>query len=211
MDKWKIVLIIALIACLAGYGIYQQSSKLSADMPAVPANPNETPQSSEERQAKLQKLVGTQPRSWSIPAANWANTPQPITLDDLKGHITVIEFWRSGCPHCEEAVPFMNELYSRYKSRGVKMVTFQSPGLVDNPDNPENNWTEVQNWIKEHAITYPVAFDEGSKLRKSYGVDLYPMVFLLDRKGKIAYANTGHDLKKERLLMDALNKELKRK
>ncbi len=188
MDKWKIIIIVALLAGLGGYGFYQQSASQAPPPPDPSTAPKEPPANE-----KINKMKGQVPPAWDIPANLWVNTKAPISLSSLKGSVVLLEFWRIGCPHCERAAPFLNQLYKQYQTKGLKMVTIHTPG-APTPDNPENNWTTVRQTIKEWGITYPVAYDEGGKLfQKVYGGNRYPTAILLDRESKIRFVETGMD------------------
>jgi thiol-disulfide isomerase/thioredoxin len=203
MEKWKIGVIIVLLAGVVGFGMFQSRAPEPVE-PEVQSTPS----------TGLPAATGQQPIAWDIPKALWANTAQPIKLDDLKGHVTVLEFWRSECSHCREAVPFMNQLHQRYKDKGVKIVTFQSPGQLTS-DNPENSWETVKSFIKANQISYPVAFDTERKLKdqytKKFGVDLYPFALVLDKKGVIRFAKTGFDTDKARQIVSMVETLLKEK
>ncbi len=202
MEPWKGAAIGAMLLLIVGYGVVQnrplQDGTAGAD--AVPgAKATETPDPT------LTAWIGKEPLPWSFPAQSWVNTPRPLTPTDLKGKITLIEFWRRGCSHCEDAVPFMNTLKSHFGPK-LQIITFQSPGVIDDPENPENSWPQVKDWIKAHNIQYPVAFDEGRKLKNQYQVALYPFVMVVNRQGKIVYDHTGHTSEKARALGDELQK-----
>ena len=208
MEKWKIAVIVLLIAALGGYGFYQQNPATTTPDETTPVA---TPMPSKQ---KLLKLKGQAPPSWNFDRVHWLNTPQPITPADVKGYVTFIEFWRTGCSHCEESIPFMNKLFTTYSPRGVKFIAIHSPGAPDSPaqPNPENNWGEVQQFAKEHGIKYPVAFDEGGVLfKQQYGGATYPTMMIVDKSGKVAFIQTGHTPDKEVAVRAALEKELKRK
>jgi thiol-disulfide isomerase/thioredoxin len=207
MEKWKIAVIVLLLGALGGYGFYQQNRPTISD-PPQPAPGQPTPPPANQR---LLKLKGQTPPTWNIPSRDWINTPRPISLADLKGHVALIEFWRMECSHCQEAAPHMNQLFKQYTPRGVKFVAIHSPG-APGAENPENDWDKVQQRIKEWGLQYPIAFDENGKLFKStYGGDTYPAMLILNRAGKVAYINNGYTSEKEAELRQALDKTLKAK
>lgn len=37
------------------------------------------------------------------PNAVWLNTEEPITLETIKGKVSVVYFWRSFCSYCQDA------------------------------------------------------------------------------------------------------------
>lgn len=201
MEKWKIVVIILLLGGLLGYGFYQQAPR-----PQVPIEaPNTTPK------PEPPVIPAGQPMpKWDIPQEFWANTPKPITPADVKGSVTLIEFWRAGCSHCEEAAPFMESLYKQYSARGLKMVTFHSPAKSSGPDSEEGNWGRVQTTIKKWGITYPVAFDKDGHFFASIGGDTYPTVILLNREGLVEHSAVGHTPAKAQALAAQIEALLKK-
>ena len=200
MDKWKIVLIVVLLGGLAGYGFYQQ-----AMLGETPVDIETTPPPAED--PTKGPFVGKPAAAWNIPAGSWMNTPQPISLKDVKGHVTVIEFFRIECPHCEDAVPFMRSLYTKYQPQGLRIVAFQSPG--DAPS--ENDWKKVQATLRRWNVNYPVAFDKNADFfTKKYKGDTYPTVFVVDEKGIIRYQETGYDEATAKSLESFIVKSLKK-
>lgn len=203
METWKGAAIGAMLLAIVGYGAVQnrapqpQSQGDSRD--AAVAAPTATPD------PLLTPWIGKEPLKWSVPKASWANTPRPLTPADLKGRVTLMEFWRIGCSHCEDAVPFMNAMRKQYGPR-LQIITFQSPGLLEDPENPELSWPTVQKWMAERSIQYPVAFDTGRRLKDGYKIKWYPMVLLVNKQGKIAYLHTGHTPEKEAALLQQIQK-----
>lgn len=217
MEKWKIGVIAALIACLGLYG-YQQQKANSAELGQGPDAPATAVASTPAEPKPVEALRDQPAPAWKVPARYWVNTPRPITLNDLKGHVTLVEFWRTGCSHCRAAAPYLSDLYRDEGKRGLKMVSFQSPGVADDAGNPENDWTKVQGFVKEHKLPYPVAFDEGGTLFKgAYKGTNYPTLLILDRRGVVRFVQTGFDLDNDagrakiEEFREALDAELKKK
>ena len=202
MEKWKIIIIMLLLGGLAGYGYFQANpGALPIDPP--PARPTPTPD------PKDLALIGKPAPAWNIPAQYWVNTPKPINLQDLKGKVVLLEFWRSGCHSCQDAAPFMIQLYQQFKPRGLEVVTFQSPGLITEAENPENQWDKVKQVVREWNLPYPVAFDkDGALFKSSYNGRLWPTMVLIDRQGKILHLQPGHDEAKKKAIHAAIEKAL---
>jgi protein-disulfide isomerase len=107
MEKWKLGVIAAMIVALGGYGIYQQNAPAGPPASAAP----------KEYNTKMAGMIGKAPASWDIPQKYWFNTLAPITQANTKGKVTLLEFFSISCPHCQDAVPFMNSLYAKYHCR----------------------------------------------------------------------------------------------
>ena len=114
----------------------------------------------------LAPLVGKAAPRWVISKKNWTNSPNAIWLGGLTGHVTVIEFLRINCSHCQDAVPARRMLYLKYHKLGMEMVGFQSPGDINDPNNSENDWKQVKRTIAAWQLPYPIAFDSKRALRQ---------------------------------------------
>lgn len=198
MELWKIGVLGALVAGIVGYKVYDDQKP-----PPAPANPTPEPPS---------PLIGMKPPAWNIPsAADWVNTPKPITLASLAGSVAMVEIFRTECPHCADAAPMLGTLANHYKKAGVTFVGLQSPGQYNDPTNPENDWQKVKVWLKEKGVTYPVGFDRGSKyFQGGFPLEkkLYPCMFVLDKAGKVSFLQTGEDEAKMIKLVGAIEKQL---
>jgi thiol-disulfide isomerase/thioredoxin len=203
MEKWKGVVIALIVIAIGGYGY------LASRPPAPSAMPDKPPAGAQD----LQKLVGHPAPEFNIPSALWtvqSSKQQPITVASLKGHVTLVEFWRATCPHCKDAAPFMESLYKKYGKEGLQIVGIQSPSDNPDPHFVENDWGQVRATISEWGITYPVGFDEHAQLFKTkYHGTLYPTVLVLDKNGVVQYAETGYDDAKAKKLEQVVQQMLK--
>lgn len=214
MEKWKIGVIVALLAGLIGYGALQQSPSESAAPPEAVTDASSEPPAfvaTTEPSESAQRFMGqslAQTPDWNS-VKQWVNTPQPLSKASVQGEVALVEVFRIGCSHCEQAIPFMEALYERYAPRGLKMVAIHSPGAFDDPGNPENDWNTVQSWLKERGVKYPVGFDARSAwFQGRIKGDRYPTLLLFDQKGKVALAHTGFDAAKATSFAIALEKRL---
>ena len=210
MEKWKAIVVMLLVGGLVGYGAFQSKratqveeaplGQTNVNNPSGPITPNQ----------EIQKFVGKPLPAWNIPSKYWINTAKPLNPSDFKGYVTILEFFRINCSHCQFAAPALKKLGETYAAQGLKVVSIQSPGMKD---PAENRWTKVAQVSKgDFGFTHPVAFDEKSVLfQTAYKGRLYPSMFLMDRKGIVVFAQTGFDDKKEALLRAAVQRELAKK
>ena len=211
MEKWKIAVIVLLLGGVVAYPAYQQMlandvAKTTANTPSINSpdatgdvNPNQL----------IQQFVGKPLPAWNIPSKYWMNTSKALEPSDFKGHVTIVEFFRIKCSHCQASAPILRDVYERFKGRGLRIVGIQSPGK--SPE--ENNWKTVASVCKtQFGLNYPIAFDEKSQLFKTaYKGKLYPSIFLLNRQGIVVFAQTGFDLDREKNLLDAMQAEMRKK
>jgi len=202
MEKWKSIVIALIIVAVGGYGYL-------ASRPPAPTETVEKPPAGAQ---ELQKLVGQPAPEFNIPSALWTNSDgkNPVTVESLKGHVTLLEFWRASCPHCKDAAPFMEKLYEKHEKQGFKIVGIQSPSDNPDPHFVENDWGQVRATVNQWGITYPVGFDAKAKLFKTqYSGTLYPTVLVLDKNGVVQYAETGYDEEKAQKLEQVVQQMLK--
>ena len=108
---------------------------------------------------------------------------------DLAGKAAIIEFWATWCGPCVKMIPHLNELYGKYKAKGLVVV-----GVSQDFDKGD-----IAPFRKKTPIDYPVAFDEDMKLGAQLGIDALPWAFVLDRKGKVVWEGLSAKLTEETL------------
>jgi len=97
-------------------------------------------------------------------------------LSDYRGKIVLLTFWGDWSSHCVRLYPYQRILVSKYKGRKFAM-------LGVNTDPPER-LDAVQ---KEKKVNWR-SWSDGSRtgpITKQWGVDSYPMMYLIDHKGTI--------------------------
>ena len=102
---------------------------------------------------------------------------ETVSLGQFAGKKPVLlVFWATWCPHCNEAVPAINEMRSRMSGRlQILAIDFMESG------------EKVKSFMKRKNVTYPVLLDGNGKVARMYGVRGIPTYVLLDGKGRIVY------------------------
>ncbi|MCU1347004.1 MAG: resA 6 [Acidobacteria bacterium] len=104
----------------------------------------------------------------------------PMSLDDLKGKVAVINFWGIWCGWCVRELPDLQALIRKYANDPeVRIVTINSDGDID----------KVRSWMATKKYDFPVLMDDGW-INKT-GLHSYPTTWFLDPKGRIAFSKTG--------------------
>ncbi len=123
--------------------------------------------------AKDEPLVGQQLPKLSL---NYLGT-EP----EIEGKPLLLEYWATWCPPCRESIPHLNELYAKYKDRGLAVV-----GVTDEPN------AVIRKFQKTLPMDYPTATDTGGRLGEKLGVRSVPTAFLVNKAGEIVW--TGHPM-----------------
>ena len=112
--------------------------------------------------------------------------PPKFTLPDLKGHkitvpddfsgkVIVIRFWIDSCKSCEKEMPEINQIYNKYKDKGLVVLAI----------NVGQSKNAAETFATRLHLTYPVLLDTNSATTERYGVKAVPFTFVVDRKGVI--------------------------
>ena len=112
------------------------------------------------------------------------SAPKPngdmLALNDIKGKVTIIDFWASWCKPCRRENPNVVKVYEKYHDKGLEIISVsldkggQKARWLKAIDDDNMNWHHVSNlkfWNE------PVA--------RLYNVSGIPATFILDEDGKI--------------------------
>ena len=113
-------------------------------------------------------------------------TGKQVKLSDLRGKVVLLEFWTFACWNCQHVEPEMKRWHAAYADRGLTVIGVHTPEL-DYEKDPAN----VERYVREHGITYPVAIDNDSATWDRYDNHAWPALYLIDRKGQIRYVRVG--------------------
>ncbi len=116
----------------------------------------------------------------------WLNTDGPVKLYRLYGEVVLIEFWTFGCINCVHTVPFMVKMNARYRARGLVVLGIHTPEF-----RHEAGVGAVRGAIANHGIHYPVGLDNSYAAWNAFGVEFWPTICVLDRRGAIAHRHIG--------------------
>ncbi len=100
---------------------------------------------------------------------------------DVAGKPMILEFWATWCGPCRQSIPHLNEIYKKYKDKGLVIV-----GVTD-----EDNQT-IRKFTKSVPMDYFPATDRGGKLSAEFGVQGIPHAVLINKSGEIVWE--GHPM-----------------
>lgn len=92
-----------------------------------------------------------------------------------KNRLTIVDFWASWCGPCKRELPFLIDVYQRYKDQGVEVLG------VATWDAPEASLKAIE----EHGIPYPQILNAQSIGSDAYGIKGIPEILMIDADGII--------------------------
>ncbi|HSJ72038.1 MAG TPA: thioredoxin-like domain-containing protein [Acidimicrobiia bacterium] len=115
----------------------------------------------------------------------WINTPGPLTLDDLRGKVVLLDFWTYGCINCIHILPDLERLESEYPDElivvGVHSAKFPNEGET----------TNLRDIVQRYDIKHPVVNDKDFDVWDSWGANAWPTVALIDPTGRAVGIRAG--------------------
>lgn len=106
-----------------------------------------------------------------------------VSLDSLRGHVVLLDFWATWCAPCRRSMPELQALHDRHAAQGLTVLGVS----ID-----ENADAKVRRFVRTQRFTYPIAIDGGTTPAwQAYHVKAIPAVFLIDRVGRVVAQWTG--------------------
>ncbi|QIL82193.1 TlpA family protein disulfide reductase [Diaphorobacter sp. HDW4A] len=105
------------------------------------------------------------------------------TTDQMKGRVTLVNFWATSCTTCVAEMPEIISTYQKYKDKG-----FDTLAVAMQYDPP----AYVVNYAESRKLPFQIAIDNTGANAKAWGdVKLTPSTFIVDKQGKIVKSFVG--------------------
>jgi thiol-disulfide isomerase/thioredoxin len=105
------------------------------------------------------------------------------TTADLKGKVTLVNFWATSCTTCVAEMPKMVSTYEKYRAKGYDHVAVAM--AYDPP-------SYVVNYAQTRKLPFSVAIDNTGAVAQAWGdVKLTPTSYVVNKKGEIVKRYVG--------------------
>jgi cytochrome c biogenesis protein CcdA/thiol-disulfide isomerase/thioredoxin len=169
-------------------------ASISTPVPRTP-EPSATP-----KPALALKDLGPAPQFTGL--TDWINS-EPLTLENLRGKVVVVDFWTFGCYNCRNTRPHVRALYDKYKGQGLEIVGIHTPEFAY-----ERVLANVEKAARDQEVTWPVALDPDFKTWRAYKNRYWPAFYFIDAQGRIRYTHFGEgNYEKNELVVQQLLSE----
>ncbi|MCI0682265.1 MAG: redoxin domain-containing protein [Gemmataceae bacterium] len=128
-------------------------------------------------------VAGEQPAKKKVPApglqgaTDWLNVAGPLTLEDLRGRVVLLDFWTLCCINCIHTLPDLAKLEAKYP--GILVVL----GIHTPKFENEKLTSSIRKAILRYEIKHPVVNDADMRIWRRYGVRSWPTLVLIDPDG----------------------------
>ena len=105
------------------------------------------------------------------------------STEDLKGKVTLVNFWATSCVTCVGEMPKVIATYDKYKDQG-----YDTLAVAMSYDPP----AYVVNYAETRKLPFKVAIDNTGAVAKAWGdVQLTPTTYVVNKRGEIVKRYVG--------------------
>lgn len=125
-----------------------------------------------------------------LPGFDWINTKEPLSLEKLKGHVVVLDFWTYCCINCMHMIPVLADLEKKYEGKPVVFIGVHSAKFFN-----EQDVKNIEQAVTRYEISHPVVVDKKMAIWEKYDVSGWPSIVIIDPNGTIVYKRSGEGQK----------------
>jgi len=174
-----IVIAIAAVVAIAIYAIWQYQHVSSSAVQSPNALPSIPP--------PLRVGSPTVPFSIDTPIG-------PFTSVSLQGKPYLLEIFATWCPHCQRETKILKALRAKVPASKLSMLSVTG-SLFGEHSNVGVNVPESQAGVnafdKEFGVTWPAYYDGNLTVARLWGMQGFPTIYIVDKKGVVRYVGEG--------------------
>lgn len=108
------------------------------------------------------------------------NDGSVVTDDYLKQETSVVMFFHTSCPDCQQVLPQMQKIYDEYASDKVRIV------LISREESNE----DIDSFWKERGLEMPYSAQKNRKVYERFAKSRIPRVYINEKGGIIRHMFT---------------------
>jgi len=105
-----------------------------------------------------------------------------VVLSSLQGSPVILRFFETNCRFCRADTPAFTKFYNAHKDQGMQVLYIGSFYEKEQ---------DLQAFVKDLDLRFPVALDKQAKLADLYGIRAYPQTVFIGPDRKILAALLG--------------------
>jgi len=124
-----------------------------------------------------------------------------LSSDQLKGKVTLINFWATWCPPCCAEFPLLQkDIYDSIKEKDFLVMAISRGEETDT----------VKKFIDKNKYTFPVYVDKEAKVYNLFANKYIPRNFVIGKDGNIKWASIGFVKEEFYEMVKVIKEELKK-
>lgn len=118
-------------------------------------------------------------------AVEWLNSP-PLTREELKAKVVLIDFWTYSCINCLRTIPYVRAWAEKYKDQGLVVIGVHTPEFAF-----EKDIGNVKDAAADLKIGYAIAIDNDYAIWRAFNNRYWPAHYFVDVEGRIRHHHFG--------------------
>lgn len=114
-----------------------------------------------------------------LPGIEWFNTAGPLSLEELRGKLIILDFWTFCCINCIHILPILARLEEQFSDE-LAVVGVHSPKF-----EAERDSVNLRHAIARYEIKHPVAHDPAFQIWQHYAVKAWPTLVFIAPDGSL--------------------------
>jgi len=131
-----------------------------------------------ERQAGADLKVGDRLPDFEV----MMNDGTVVTDEQLKESVSIIMFFHTSCPDCQQTLPHMQKVYDDYVSEGVRIA------LISRDESRQS----IESFWQEKSLKMPYSAQNDRKVYEKFARERIPRVYVNEKGGTIRYIFTDN-------------------
>lgn len=103
-----------------------------------------------------------------------------ITDDDLKKGVSIVMFFHTSCPDCQQALPRVQAIYDEYAPKGLGFALISR----------EESSSDIDDYWKNNSLNMPYSAQSDRKVYNKFASSRIPRIYISDENGIVRYIFT---------------------
>lgn len=112
------------------------------------------------------------------------NDGSTVSDESLKQGVSLVMFFHTTCPDCQNVLPEVQRLYDEYVAKGVRFA------IISREEGSES----VQKYWVEKGLTMPYSAQETREIYSKFARTRVPRIYMCEKGGLIRYIHTDDPL-----------------
>lgn len=103
-----------------------------------------------------------------------------VSDKSLKGSVSVVVFFSTICPDCQQVLPIIQEIYNEYASAGAVFALISR----------EQDERDISTYWADNALSMPYSAQQNRRIYEKFAKAGIPRIYINDKDGTIRYIYT---------------------
>ena len=109
----------------------------------------------------------------------------PVTLEDFRGKVVLLNVWATWCGPCVEEMPSMQRLYDRFSRDEFEIAAISVDAPGGSLDSSGNVGGDPTAFARDLALTFPILLNPSGSIQQVYQTSGVPESFVIGADGVI--------------------------